>query len=61
LNVNLAVAGVLLACVISALGFAEHDPVGQWYVPGGIVLVAFVLAYLRAPKERSSKEPQQQT
>ena len=59
LNVNLAVGGVLLACVISALGSAEHDPVGQWYIPGGVVLVAFALAYLRAPKEQSRKEQQQ--
>jgi hypothetical protein len=60
-NVNLAVWGVILACVISALGFSERDPVGQWYVPGAIIAASFLLAYLRPPKERAKSEQQPQS
>jgi hypothetical protein len=59
-NINLAVWGVILACVISALGFSERDPVGQWYIPAAVVGAALLLAYLRPPKEhaKSDRQPQ---
>jgi hypothetical protein len=44
-NVNVFVAGLLVAVVISALGFGGSATV-QWIVPGVIVLVAIGAAVL---------------
>lgn len=51
-NVNIFVTGVLIASVLSALGFSDGDPVIQWYLPGGVLLLSVAAAVLRPPKPK---------
>ena len=43
---------VLIASVLSALGFSDGDPVIQWYLPGGVLLISVAAAVLRPPKRK---------
>lgn len=54
-NVNIFVTGVLIASVLSALGFSDGDPVIQWYLPGGVLLLSLAVAVLRPPKRKVRK------
>lgn len=56
-NVNALVVGVLLAAVLSAMGFSDGDPLIQWYLPGGILLLSIAWGVLRPPKRPA--RPQQ--
>lgn len=55
-NVNLFVLGMLLAVLLSAIGFSESDATLQWIVPG-VVLVVATLAALFVPEKRRRKAP----
>lgn len=55
-NVNLFVLGVLIAVLLSAIGFSESDATMQWIVPG-IVIVAATIAALFVPERRKRKAP----
>ena len=56
-NVNLFVPGILIAAVISALGFSDGDPVVQWYVPAGILFASLGLAVLWPEKKKDRDRP----
>jgi hypothetical protein len=56
-NVNALVTGVLLAAVLSAMGFSDGDPMIQWYLPGGILLLSIAYGVLR-PSKRPVRQPQ---
>lgn len=50
--------GVAAAALLSAVGLYRDDPVIQWYLPGGIVLLAFAFAILRPPKRAAGEAPE---
>lgn len=54
-NVNALSTGVVIAAVLSAIGFSESDPVVQWYVPAGILVVSIAWGVLRPAKRPTSR------
>ena len=45
-NLNVMIAGMLLAVVVCALGYREGGDATQWVVPGAIAVVSIAAAVL---------------
>jgi len=56
-NLNLFVAGSLIAVVLSAIGYSESDATLQWIVPGIVVVVATIAALFVPERRRKRKAP----
>lgn len=56
-NVNLFVLGMLIAVLLSAIGFSESDPTLQWIVPGLVIVAAAIAALFVPERRRKGKAP----
>jgi len=56
-NINVFTGGILLAVLLSALGFSERDATLQWIVPGTVLVTATVAALFWPPRKRARKAP----
>jgi hypothetical protein len=51
---NVILAAVLVACVLMAYGWGTNDPLWRWILPGGVVALAVLYAFLPRPGSRGA-------